>query len=236
MSASLEEHDLDDDEAPIGGEDSESQQISKDASNGTRSYLKHCDVGLIEENVNSDGAKDKLHNVPQQIAATTATIHWIVFKSNAGIFGAETPVGSSSREIRREGTLCRYLEGWLTNERYFRADHAPQGNCDYFDVKRQSWDKIPFSRPGNPFSRAGNRAACLMPPRVLTSSLDLGGILLYWLLGVTVTMTSKMPMQPTGKQVMCKASYFNHWDPSSHPLLLLSHTVICPIISNRRSN
>ena len=35
MSASLEQHNLDDEEAPIGGEDSESQQISVEVSNGT---------------------------------------------------------------------------------------------------------------------------------------------------------------------------------------------------------
>ena len=107
---------------------------------------------------------------------------------------------------------------------------APQGNCGYFLVKRQSRDKIPLSRPGSPFSRVGNRAACPQPPRVLTSSLDLGGILLYWLLEMTVTMTSKMPRQPTGKQAMWKASYLNHWDPFSHPLSPSSHTVIRPMI------
>ena len=35
MSASLKEHDLDDEEAPTGVEDSESQQISVEVSNGT---------------------------------------------------------------------------------------------------------------------------------------------------------------------------------------------------------
>ena len=135
MSASLEEHDLDDEEAPFGGEDSESQQISVDVSNGTRSYLNHWDVGLIDEKANSNDAKDKLQNVPQRIAATTATIHWMVFKSNAGNFEAEAPVGSASCEIQKEGTLCRYWEGWLTNKRYFQADDAPQGNCGYFHVR-----------------------------------------------------------------------------------------------------
>ena len=184
MSASLEQLNLDDEEAPFGGEDSESQQISEDVSNGTGFYLNHWDVGVIDENANSDNAMDKLHNVPQRIAATTATIHWMVFKSDAGNFDAEAPVGSASREIRREGTLCRYWEGWLTNKRYFRADDAPQGNCGYFDVRRRLW----LSRPGSPFS-----------------PLVLGGILLYWLLVMTVKLTYKMPMQPTGKQVMWKA-------------------------------
>ena len=62
-------------------------------------------------------------------------------------------------------------------------------------------DKISCSRPRSPFSRARNCAACLKPPCVLTSSLDLGGILHYWLLEVTKSITIKLLMQPTGKQV-----------------------------------
>ena len=66
------------------------------------------------------------------------------------------------------------------NERYsFRADDAPQGNCGYFDVRRRLW----LSRPGSPF---------------------LVGILSYWSLEMTVTLTAKWPRQPTGKQAMWK--------------------------------
>ena len=42
MSASSEQHKLDDEEAPFGGEDSESQEISVGVSKGTRSYFNHC--------------------------------------------------------------------------------------------------------------------------------------------------------------------------------------------------
>jgi hypothetical protein len=73
----------------------------------------------------------------------------------------------------------------LTNFQQCVFHHeAPQGNCGYSHVRRKSR----LSRPGSPFS-----------PRVL------GGILPYWLLEMTLTLTSNMPMQPKGNQVMWKA-------------------------------
>ena len=63
-----------------------------------------------------DDVKDKLQSVPQRTTATVVSVQWMVFKSNAGYFDAEDPVGSASYGRRTKGTLCRYWETWLNKD------------------------------------------------------------------------------------------------------------------------
>ena len=59
--------------------------------------------------------EDRLHRVPQRTVARDASVHLMVFESDAGDFEAEAPVSSASFELRRECIQLHQWDVWLSD-------------------------------------------------------------------------------------------------------------------------